>query len=315
MRRTSLLALVFALAAGACGEAEEALPDGAEGGAVAPSEGNFTNRAYERNFVFAAMEGDSVFIVPWLMHTFESPDTVMREARGWLARGGVWEAFYAERWWTAPTRAPSRVLPHRGLRLLVGEGDAIDGVLFEQGARSLEVVLGEVEASWTGARGGSFDVLSGAAYLADQRVDGMVLDMARASAGETVPGGDWAFLLSGDTARFVFAGDVEYGGDDQPMYRGWGNLEDDGLQWPEVRMDWQRTEAFPPARRDVPVEWLIWSADGVVEGRLEAVSAEIQPGEGPGPLLPVRALYEVTGQLTTSEGDFPVHGILVHERR
>ena len=63
------------------------------------------------------------------------------------------------------------------------------------------------------------------------------------------------------------------------------------------------------------MEWEIRSADGSIDGELEALSAEIQAGEGPGPLLPVRALYEVAGDLSTSEGDFPVHGILVHERR
>ena len=87
------------------------------------------------------------------------------------------------------------------------------------------------------------------------------------------------------------------------------------MQWPVVRMDWERTEAFPPARRDVPVEWRVWSPDGSIEGRLEAVSAEIQPGEGPGPLLPVRALFEVTGSFAVGEDVYGVHGVLVHERR
>jgi hypothetical protein len=59
----------------------------------------------------------------------------------------------------------------------------------------------------------------------------------------------------------------------------------------------------------------VWSSDGQVEGELEVVSAEILAGEGPGPLLPVRALYEVVGEISTSEGIFPVRGILVHEIR
>jgi hypothetical protein len=59
----------------------------------------------------------------------------------------------------------------------------------------------------------------------------------------------------------------------------------------------------------------VWSADGSIEAELEALSAEMQPGEGPGLLLPVRALFEVIGEVSTAEGVFPVHGILVHERR
>ncbi|HSG49444.1 MAG TPA: hypothetical protein VLA43_16610, partial [Longimicrobiales bacterium] len=146
-------------------------------------------------------------------------------------------------------------------------------------------------------------------------IDGKVLDMARASAGGDPTGGDWAFLLAGDSAHFVLAADAEHGGEVEPVYRGWGSHQDGDLQWPEVTMTWERTEAFPPARRDVPVEWRLQSEDGSLRGRLEAVSAEIQPGEGPGPLLPVQALYEVVGELSSDSGDFPVHGILVHQRR
>lgn len=310
--RLAPAALVTVLA---CGESDQAPPPGADGAAPPPDDGNFVQSVYERNLVFASLEGDSVFIVPWLMQATERPDSVMREAYGWLARGGVWERFYAERWWTPPTRAPARILPHGRLGLLARDDGAIDGVLFEDPPRSLEIILGEGEDPWTGARGGSFQVLTGSAYLADQRIDGMVLDMARASAGDRPTGGDWAFLLSGDSAHFVLAGDVEHGGEVEPLYRGWGTNDDEELQWPEVRVDWTRTEAFPPARRDIPVEWHIWSSDRSIEGDLEAVSAEIQPGEGPGPLLPVRALYEVGGSLTTGDGDFQVHGLVVHERR
>jgi hypothetical protein len=310
-----LLVLLLTTIVAACGSREEVVPEGTERAGTPEEDGNFPVRVYERNFVFVSTEGDSVFMVPWIMQTLETPDSVRRDAHAWLTRGGVWDGFYAERWWTPATRNPSRILPHGGLRLLVRDGDAIDGLIFEQGQRSLEVILDDVGASWTGARGGSFEVLTGSAYLADNRVDGMVLDMARASGGPEAPGGDWAFLLSGDSAQFVFAADAEHGGEVEPLYRGWGDTDDAQLQWPEVRVDWQRTEAFPPARRDIPVEWRIWTSDESMEGHLEAVSAEMQPGTAPGPLLPVLALYEVVGELRTSEGSFAVRGILVHERR
>jgi len=311
---TALAALLCVLIAG-CGAPEEQPATGFDTAGTPPDSGNFESRLYERNFVFASLEGDSVFIVPWMMRTMESPDTIMREARGWLARGGVWDAFYAERWGTPPTRAAARILPHEGLRLLVRDGDAIDGIVFEEGPRSLELILGQSASTWSGARGGTFQVLTGAAYLADRRMEGKVLDMARAGAGATVPGGDWAFLLSGDSAHFVLAADGEYGGDEDPEYRGWGAHADSELRWPDVRLDWRRTEAFPPSRRDVPVEWRIRAESGEVDGELSAVSAEIQAGEGPGPLLPVRAIFEVVGEVRTVDGTFPVRGILVHERR
>jgi hypothetical protein len=299
----------------ACADIEQAAPPGSIEGARTEEDGDSTRRVYERNLVFASLEGDSLFIVPWMMRTAAGSDWVVRSAWAWLARGGVWAPFYAEHWRTPPTREPSRILPHEGMRLLVRDGDGIDGLIFEEGQRALEIILGDVVASWTGPKGGSYEVLTGSAYLVDQRVDGVVLHMARASVGARPPGGDWAFLLSGDSARFVLVADAEYGGEVAPLYRGWGEHGGVEMQWAEVRVDWRRTEAFPPARRDVPVAWRVWSSDEMVEGELEAVSAELQPGTGPGPLLPVRGLFEVVGELSTVEGTFPVRGIVVHERR
>ncbi|MDX1645525.1 MAG: hypothetical protein R3304_00165 [Longimicrobiales bacterium] len=309
------VASIFLLLSLGCGDPQEPSSQGSDPRMPPVEEGDFVESVYERNFVFASLEQDSVFIVPWLMETTEMPDSVLREAEGWIARGGVWDRFYAERWWTPPTRAPGRILPYPGLGILVSDEGAVDGIVFEDPPRSLEIILGEGGTPWTGARGGSFQVLEGSAYLADQRIDGRVLDMARATAGDRSAGGDWAFLLAGDSAHFVLAADEEHGGETEPRYRAWGTLGEENVQWPEVRLAWSRTEAFPPARRDVPVEWDVSSSDGSMQGALEALSAEIQPGDGPGPLLPVRALYEVVGELSTADGTFPVHGIVVHQRR
>lgn len=299
----------------ACDDAGDSAPGEPTTDIPATDEVTQTRRFFERNFVFASVASDSVFIVPWLIRTSQEPDSVIRDAGAWLARGGVWDGFFDERWRTGPTRAPTRLAPHKGLQFLVRDNGAIDGVIYEEGARSLELILGEANAPWTGAYGDTYQVLSGAAFLVDRRIDGMILDMSRASAGAVPPAGDWAFLLSGDSAYFVLAGDSEYGGTDEPSFRAWGVHEDERWQWSNVNVAWEETEAFPPARRDIPVKWRVSSRSGQIEGRLEAVSAEIQAGEGPGPLLPVEALFEVTGELAAGTATFRVHGVVVHERR
>ena len=316
MRRRLVTATLAVAAAAACSGDAPPPQQGDVGGPQPADTGNFEGRIYERNFVFAAVDGDSVFIVPWMMLATETPEAIQRDAHAWLSRGGVWDGFYAESWETSLDQDPTQLQPHEGFSLLVREGGAIDGIVFQEGRRELEIIMDQVGASWTDARGGSFEVLTGSAYLSAQRIDGMLLDVARASVTGTPTGGDWAFLLSGDSAHFVLAADSEHGGEAEPLYRGWGDLEDDDeLVWPEVRVEWARTEAFPPARRDVPVEWRVLSGDESVSGELEAVSAEIRAGEGPGPLLPVRALYEVIGELRDSGDVYPVRGVLVHERR
>jgi len=297
----------------ACGDSVPEPTDGPVGGGADESDPALSS-SYDRHFVFMSFAGDSAFVVPWLMRAVERPGAVEREARGWLDRGGRWEAFYEERWEAPPTRAPARVLPRGSLKLMVREGDAVDGILFEEGPRRLEIALGSSRAIWTGPRGGTVELVEGAAYLADQRVDGVVLHMARASAGSAA-GGDWAFLMSGDSLQVVLAAEIEHGSEAQPVYRGWADLDGEEVQWPAVRLDWSQTQAFPPARRDVPVAWRITTADGAIEGALRARSSDLSAGEGSGPLRPVRALFEVAGSVSLGGNSFPVQGLLVHERR
>lgn len=312
--RVRALAVVL-LAQGACRDSPPEPPERSDmqSGAAAIERPRFP--VYEHGFVFASVRGDSVFLVPWLMRTLARPDTVFREANGWLGRSGAWDAFFREAWTTPPTRTPSRLLPHGALRLLVQDGDAVDGILFEEGSRRLELALGTVRASWGGPRGEVIELLDGSAYLADERIDGLVLHLARASSGATPPGGDWALLVSGDSLVLVLAADDEHREEADPLYRGWARVDGQDRLWTNVRLEWGATQAFPPARRDVPVSWRIVDDDGLVTGALEVVSADIQPGAGPGPLLPVRALYEVVGEIALAEGAYAVRGLLVHERR
>lgn len=307
--------VVGLLCAAACGDSVPEPPSRPTGEAPVESD-PAQARAYDRHFVFMSFAGDSALVVPWLMRTVERPGAVDREARGWLDRGGRWEAFYAERWEAPPTRSPDRVLPHGNLKLMVREGDAVDGIIFEEGPRRLEIALGSSRAIWTGPRGGAVELVEGAAYLADQRVDGLVLHMARASVGSAPTGGDWAFLMSGDSLQIVLAADIEHGGEVEPVYRGWAELDGEEIQWPAIRLDWSQTQAFPPARRDVPVSWRVTTTNRAIEGALRARSSDIAAGEGSGPLRPVRALFEVAGNVSLGDaGSFPVHGLLVHERR
>ena len=311
MRRAWLLAFLLA----ACGEAAPDPPTETDGNTPGAAVTGRQIPTYERSIAFAGFVGDSAFLVPWVMRTSAGPDSVVREAYGWLGRRGTWDAFYAERWTTPPTRAPARILPHGSLRLLVQEGDVVDGVIFGDGARRLELAMGGMWATWGGPRGESIELMEGVAYVADQRVEGAIIHMARASGDASPPGGDWAILVSGDSMHLVLAADAEEGGDTQPVYRGYAHDGDSERVWPDLEVTWMATEAFPPARRDVPVEWRISSADGSMSGDLAVLSSDIRAGVGPGPLLPVRALYDVEGEIAVREGTYRVRGLLVHERR
>jgi hypothetical protein len=310
-----LFGLVLCAQLAACGEPAPEPPATPSGSDESSNAEGSTNPTYEQSYVFASSSGDSLFLVPWLMRTTVGRDSVVREAHGWLQRSGTWDAFHTDTWSTAPTRSPARILPYGNLSLLVQEGDVVDGIVYEQGARRLEISLGDALVSWGGPRGEAIELLEGAAFLSDERVEGLVLHMARASSGATPPGGDWALLVSGDSLVLVLAADDEHGGEEEPVYRSWANVGDEERIWTEVAVEWTATQAFPPARRDVPVSWRITTEGRQLLGSLEVLSADIDAGSGPGPLLPVRALFEVTGEVTLEGREFPVRGLLVHERR
>jgi hypothetical protein len=312
--RRALAFLLVGLAS-ACGDRQPDPPATPSGSGESESVEGGESPTYEQAFVFASLSQDSVFLVPWLMRTTVLPDTVLREAHGWLDRGGVWDAFYSASWATPPTRAPARILPYGSLRLLVQEGDVIDGIIFEEGARRLEINLGDLRASWGGPRGEAIELLDGAAYLSDERLEGLVLHTARASSGAAPPGGDWAILAAGDSMVLVLQTDEEHGGEDEPVYRGWARLGEEERVWTEVGVEWTATQAFPPARRDIPVSWRLTTEERQLQGNLESRSAHIQEGVGPGPLLPVRAVYDVAGQIALEGRAYTVRGLFVHERR
>ena len=196
-----------------------------------------------------------------------------------------------------------------------GPGDALDGVIYESGPRLLEVNPGELLVEWRGQRGETYRAQEGVALLSNQRVDGVIMDLARArAAGDPVPG-DWLFLISGDSLHlFVDSPDGGTAGA-SASYRGWAQLDLRQLQWPQILVEWEEVRAFEPARRDVPVRWSIASTDGEMEGTLVIQSSNMEVGTGEGPILPVDAFFEVEGSIRVEGGEYPVRGLVRHIQR
>jgi len=270
------------------------------------------SRVYERRLVFLTLDADSTLAVPWFFTSRSDPEGVTREIRGWLVRNGSWEPFFREGWRSAPTRAPWRQLPRGRLRLVVGLGDALERIVYEDGPRQLEVGFGGLLAEWTSPSGGVHRLHEASAVLSNRRVNGVLLDLNRTRPpGDTH--GDWVFLVSGDSLQMVVDGvrpsQVPLGGAE-----GWARLDFRQLTWPRMSLEWSEVRAFERARRDVPTRWRIQAADGSVEGTLGAVTNEIEAGRGSGPLLPVYALFEVEGDVRIDGVTYPVRGILHHRQ-
>ena len=77
IRRAGLLGILGVTFA--CADTEQPALEGPVNGTMVADSGNLDRRYYERNFVFASVAADSVFLVPWLMQTIEDPE--YRDAR------------------------------------------------------------------------------------------------------------------------------------------------------------------------------------------------------------------------------------------
>lgn len=306
--------LLFLLAS--CSPGGDSAPNTSDpGGENPPSDRNFQGRSYERHIVFLTARGDSTLIVPWSFTARTRPGGVDRSIRAWLARSNSWDPFVSEEWEDQPNRVPWQILPRGGARMIVGQGDALERIFFEEGPRRLEVILGALLSEWSGPRAQTFRIHQGEAILSSGQVGGFVLDMARAWTGEDAPPGDWAFLLSGDSLQMVLE-DTSPGGDPEGgSFSGWGLVDLTDRQWEAVRLSWVETRSFEPARRDVPVRWEILSENGEISGNLDAVNSFLEEGEGEGPMLPVNALYQVSGTVVLDAREYPVRGLIRHQQR
>lgn len=308
-----LLAAALLLPALACGDA----PRGENRGAATPGGGADTlpqtpRRSYDRSLVFVSTTGDSLLVVPWIIEATTVPGGVDRSARAWLARNGVWEAFLRDAWSSPPNQEPWRILPRGPLRILVGERDRLDRIVYEGGSRRLEVSLEESQAEWTGNRGGSFNVLEGGLVLGDRRVPGRVLDVSqgiRMSEGNL---GDWLFLVSGDSLAMVVQAPLYQ--EEEMSYQGWALDGFQELQWPEVVVDWQERRAYEPARRDIPSVVTFRSPSGNLEGEVRVLTLQLEVRAGPGPVLPVDGVMDVEGTVRIQGRELPVRGILRHRQ-
>lgn len=312
-RATALAAAALAVACsteGPAGDPVERQPAGDDTTAT------FQGRTFERNVVFLTSRADSAIVVPWIMSARTRPGGVDRRARGFLGRGGNFEAFFDAAWDSPPTRVPWRILPRGSMRLIVGDEERLERIVFEEGARQLHVVLEEELVEWSGQRGEVFRLTDGALMLSSQRVPGLVLDMSRARRADDAPPGDWAVVTSGDSLQAVLHSPVARPPGSSGAWRAWvrrGDGEEE--QWPAVTMTWEATRAFERARRDVPVIWSLAAGDGDLDGNLEATASWIQEGAGEGPQLPVDALLMLEGTLRVHEAEYPVQGLLRHEQR
>ncbi len=271
------------------------------------------DRTYERALAFRTSDADSALAVVWL---FEADDFgeagVRRRGRGLLLRGGAWDDFLEFDEDGFPSESPWRVVPAGALRLVVGTGDRIDNVIYQEGDRLLDLELRGGGAAWTGSRGGTFGVQDAAIVMGDRAVAGQAVDLSRAWTPTEGPAGDWAFLTSGDSIAVVVNSARREGG--AGASQGWLLRGEREILLPGLELEWSGTRAYDEARRDVPIAWRLADPAGELAGTLQVRTVRLRTGEAEGPLLPVDGVFEVSGVVTIEGDERAVEGILRHRQ-
>ncbi len=314
-RHTTLLAVLLLAATSGCSDRGDPPDDPSVSGAARDSASRATlGRIYEQRIVFVPLGSNPAVIVPVFFSARTVPGGVIRSARGWLTQGDDWETFFEDRWQGPPTRAPWRPLPRRSLRLVVGEGDVLESVVYEEGSQLLELDLEAGLVEWTGPEGDALRLHEGGLRFGGQQVPGVVMEMNRVRPGPEPTAGDWAFLISGDSLAVLLESPRQAEAGARGAFVGFGRLDFQDLRWPEVTVDWAETRSYEPARRDIPMSWVISSPGAEIRGGFEVSAAWLEAGDGEGPVLPVEALYAVSGELRVDGRAYPATGLFRHRR-
>ncbi len=345
--RTLLALLVLVIVVGCAPDEErpaEATPGDTVPEAVAPEgEPGDPEGGWDRDIVFLHSDADEPLLLAWHFR-----QTLEGEGARWLRSLRVrsvtgWESVLDDTLRVPRSRAPWRIVPGGGVAIVVETDDALSSLLYADGPRSAEVSFDEFLAEWSRPEGGAFRIFRATGIVPEpsgvegtgtgpelREREGLVLDLTRAwSAGETPPG-DWIFLEAGAGTHLIME---ERSGTPPPAspalepeddteaplhairFRGWSRVAFQAQPWPELRVEWIETRAFERARRDIPQRWRISSAGGEVEGEVEATSSHLHAGEGEGPLLPVRAYFDVEGEMRIDGESIPVRGVIRHVQR
>lgn len=271
---------------------------------------------YARQLIFLLSDPDSSLIVPVSFQARVGGGLVNREIRAWLMRSGQWEPFFEESWFTQPQRSPWRIHPRGPLRILVGPDESLLRVVYEEGARRLELIPGEVLAEFSGPRGGTYRLQNGDLLLADRRISGLMADVSQGWRPPSPGPGDLMILTSGDSLQLVLTEDRPgTPGEEGTPWRGWARMDFRELLWETVSSRWTAALSFEPARREIPGGWDMVSPDSSFLGQLRVRSSHLTAGDGEGPILPVEGVFEVEGSVRIENREFPVHGVVRHSRR
>jgi len=271
---------------------------------------------FDREIVFLSSSPDSMVIVPWFFRNRSTTEGLFRESQGWLSQGAGWEVLALESSASPSMRTPWRIVPGERIRVIVGEEDRLEAVLLRDPPRVVETQIGDFLVEWVRPGGDPIRLFQGRTTFPSGPIAGTVLDLSRRWDDPSLAPGDW-LLLQGPDDFHLFLEEIPPIREPRELavYRGWTRNGYRTESWPSMEVDWVETRSYERARRDIPVRWTIHSPGGEIQAEVTTVSSFLSVGEGDGPILPVRALYGISGTARILGEVIPVVGVVRHIQR
>ncbi|HEX7051588.1 MAG TPA: hypothetical protein VF188_15380 [Longimicrobiales bacterium] len=239
MRYTSLL-LVFGCLA-ACGRASDprATANGSEADRPATS--------YDRQLVFVSDSARPPVAAVFHFTAAGGADSVPRTARAWLERDSAWTPVLGMTWTGAPMREPWRLVPHGSLRLVVGDGDELEALVY-RAPDGFRLRPSPIIADWSPTATARFRLREAEFLLPGDRFAGMLLDIQTLTVEPDSGALNEAFLTDGNELHLVIA-TPEASAESSPAVRAWLRLRGGEETWDAVslardsaRAAWRLTE-------------------------------------------------------------------------
>lgn len=320
MRRILVLVMLLSPLLGGCGQ--EAPPP-EEGEALpGPREEARTIRParYATDLTFAPFDGGD----PGLYYRFRQttgPERLVREYRGWRLTPDGWRPLPAARDTLPVPRAGWRVLPARGIRVMVEEREEIAAVVFGDDGEEVRLQAGRVLDEWTGSTGQRERLRLARLRVGDREEPGLLVERRSALPLDATERGLSGLLLLTDArgdGLVIFRNEARVPGRepaavDTAVARGWRDGE--ARRWPEVLLrETAGGGGSPPSRpadggeEALPAVPAGWRLEGAEDGLSGRIRTRRTLGDS------VR-IYVLTGELSFDGRSREVSGIGVESGR
>jgi hypothetical protein len=296
------------------------------GSAVTESAPPFLGQRFHRTLLFLSADEGTPVAALWTFQQEVVPEGIFRTRTGYLSGEEQWEELLRDQRITPHHRFPWRILPGGGIRIQMGAGEEIAEISFDLPTRQVSATRGRLLGDWSPDPDRTLRLFQSTLILPTREVRGYLLDSGWAGDDPDIPApSDWALLIPQGTNPIVLVQeDSEHAPEGEAStWVAWSPVAGAARVWAPLLVRWTAVTPVERARRNTPEGWFMQTPQVRTQGpwleaSLSRRSVFMDVLDGPGPVFPIRGLYQVQGTIQT-EGSprgrpQPVWGFLRHRQ-